>query len=136
MKFTPYLNFNGDCAAAFKFYEKTFKAKIEMMMTHGDSPMAAQTPADWKDKIMHARLVVGDQTLMGSDAPPDHYHKPIGLCVAVGIAEPAEADRVFAALADGGEVQMPIQETFWAKRFGMVTDRFGIPWFVNCETPK
>src|SRR5664279_2528880 len=121
MRFTPYLNFNGDCAEAFKFYAQTFQAKIEMMMTHGDSPMAGQTPADWKDKIMHARLTVGDQMLMGSDAPPENYYKSKGLCVAIGVAEPAEADRVFAALADGGEVQMPIQETFWAKRFGMVT---------------
>jgi PhnB protein len=135
MTINPYLNFNGNCAEAFKFYEKCLGAKILMMMTHGDSPMASQTPPGWKDKIMHARLVVDDQVLMGSDAPPDHFHTPQGFSIAIGAKEPAEADRIFSALSDGGSVSMPIQETFWARRFGMFVDKFGIAWMVNCEKP-
>jgi PhnB protein len=132
MKLNAYLNFNGDCAAAFKFYERCFGGKIAFMQTHGDSPMAGQVPPDWRDKIMHATLQVGDAVLMGSDAPPPHYQKPQGLFVSVGVAMPEEADRVFNALAENGSVQMPIQKTFWSVRFGMLVDRFGIPWMVNC----
>ena len=84
---------------------------------------------------MHARLVVGDRVLMGSDVPPDHHDKPQGFSVSLGIDTPAEAERIFRALAEGGTVQMPLQETFWALRFGTLVDRFGIPWMVNCERP-
>lgn len=86
-------------------------------------------------KILHARLKVGDTTLLASDAPPGSYQKPAGFRVSVQTGTPEEADQAFNALADGGTVQMPIAETFFSKRFGMVTDRFGIPWMVNCEQP-
>jgi PhnB protein len=105
-------------------------------MAYGGSPMAEHVPAEWRDKVMHASVSIGGQmVLMGSDAPPDRYKAPQGITVSLGIAEPAEADRVFAALAEGGTVTMPIQETFWALRFGMLTDQFGIPWMVNCGKP-
>lgn len=78
-------------------------------------------------------LTVGDDVLMGSDAPPDHYQKPQGFSVSLQIREPAQAERVFHALADEGAVRMPIQQTFWAARFGMLVDRYGIPWMINCE---
>ena len=133
MQLNPYLTFNGQCAAAFKFYEQCLGGKIEAMFTHGNSPMAEQVPPDWRDKIMHARLIVSDKVLMGSDAPPDRYEEPKGFSVSLGIDDPAEAERIFHALAANGTVQMPIQETFWAVRFGMLVDRFGIPWMVNCE---
>jgi PhnB protein len=136
MRFTPYLNFNGNCAEAFKFYAQVFRTEILMTMTYGDSPMADQTPPELKNRIMHVRLGEGENMLMGADAPPEHYHPSKGICVAIGIADPAEAERIFAELSPGGTIQMPIQETFWAKRFGMVTDRFGIPWMVNCEASK
>jgi PhnB protein len=133
MHVNPYLTFDGRCEAAFKFYESCLGGKIVAMIRHGETPVADQTPAPWRDKIIHARLVVGDQILMGSDAPPDRYEPSKGFSVTLGVDDPAEADRVFHALSDGGTVRMPIQKTFWARRFGMLVDRFGIPWMVNCE---
>jgi PhnB protein len=136
MQLNPYLTFNGDCEAAFKFYEQTLGGKIEKMITHGGTPMETQVPADWLNKIMHARLEVGDEALMGSDAPPDRYQRPRGITVSLQTNDPAEAERIFSALAEGGTVNMPLQETFWAIRFGMLVDRYGIPWMVNCEQAK
>jgi len=133
MQIDPYLLFNGNCEEAFKFYEKCFGGKIEGMMTHGASPMAAQVPQEWHNKIIHARLVVDGQVLMGSDAPPQHFQQPQGFSVSIGVKQVAEAERIFQALAENGKVKMPIQQTFWAVRFGMLVDRFGIPWMVSCE---
>ena len=135
MKWNPYLTFGGNCATAFRYYERVLGGKIVMLMTHADMPQSEQnqTPPDWKDLVMHVRLVVGDNVLMGSDAPPDRFNKPQGISVALQIPDPKEAERVFAALADNGTVTMPIQQTFWAVRFGMLVDQFGIPWMVNCE---
>jgi len=133
MQLNPYLVFDGRCEEAFKFYEKALGGKIVAMMPHEGSPMADHVPAQWRAKIMHARLMVGDKVLMGSDAPPDRYEQMKGFYVTLGIDDPADAERIFHALADGGTVQMPIQETFWATRFGMLTDQFGTPWMVNCE---
>jgi PhnB protein len=131
----PYLLFNGQCEAAFKFYERCLGGKLEMMLRHGESPMAQQLPPEWRDRIMHARLVVGDKVLMGSDAPPDHYEEPRGFSVSIGIDDPGKAERIFQAMAEKGTVRMPLQQTFWALRFGMLVDQFGIPWMVNCEEP-
>jgi PhnB protein len=132
MQINPYINFNGQCEAAFKFYEKVLGGKIVGTMTFGGSPMADQAPAGWQEKIMHAALKVDDSLLMGSDAP-DRYVPMQGSYVSIGVKDPAEAERIFHALAENGQVQMPIQETFWAPRFGMLVDRFGISWMVNCE---
>ena len=120
MQMIPYLSFNGKCESAFKFYEKALGGRMIMMMRYGESPAAAQTSPDSRDKIMHARLAVGDALLMGSDAPPQMYEPMQGVSVSLGVEEPGEADRVFAALAENGTVRMPIQETFWALRFGML----------------
>jgi PhnB protein len=90
-------------------------------------------PSEWRDKIIHARMTVGDSVLMASDAPPDHYEEPKGFSVNIQVNDPAEAERIFNALAENGKVQMPIAETFWALRFGMLVDRFGIAWIINCE---
>ena len=90
-------------------------------------------PADWGDKVMHATLTFGDQVLMGADAPPSRYAKPQGLTISVGLSDPAEGERIFKALAEGGAIVMPFGKTFWSPGFGMATDRFGIPWMVNCE---
>jgi PhnB protein len=135
MQINPYLSFNGKCAAAFKFYEKVLGGKILMMMTYGESPMAAQTAPEHKDRIMHARLAVGDMLLMGADAPPQFYRPMEGMVVTIGVDKPEEAEGIFKALSESGTVRMPIQETFWAQRFGMVIDQFGTPWMVNCERP-
>jgi PhnB protein len=128
----PYLMFNGNCAAAFKFYESCFKGKLEMLLTHGEAPQPNQVAPEWRDKIMHARLVVGDSVLMGSDAP-QNYEPMKGFFVSFSVADPSEAERLFNALSDAGTVRLPIQQTFWATRFGMVVDRFGTPWMINCQ---
>ncbi|MHB8735765.1 MAG: VOC family protein [Terriglobales bacterium] len=133
MQLNPYLNFNGQCEAAFKFYERVLGGKVEAMMTHAGTPMEAQVPLEWRNKIMHARMTVGDKVLMGSDAPPEHYEPAKGFSVSLSVADPGEAERVFHALAENGTVRMPIQKTFWSARFGMLVDQFGIPWMVNCD---
>jgi PhnB protein len=132
MELSPYLWFSGNCEEAFKFYEKALNGKIEMMQTHGESPMADKVAPEWRTKIIHVRMIAGDNVLMGSDLPPEHYSAPKGFSVSLGIKEPAEAERIFNLLAAGGQVQMPIGATFWSVKFGMATDRFGIPWMVNC----
>jgi PhnB protein len=132
MKFNTYLAFNGNCGEAFKFYEQCLGGKTEMMKW-GDSPMADQTDAASKDKIMHARLQVGDQTLMGADSPKGMFNGNQGFSVAIHVTDPAEAEKLFNALTQGGKVHMPLGKTFWSPAFGMFIDRFGIPWMVNCE---
>jgi PhnB protein len=134
MQLNPYLVFDGRCEQAFKFYAKVLHGEIAAMLPHEGTPAEAHVPAEWKKKIMHARLTVGGQVLMGSDAPPDRYDGGMkGFSVTLGVDEPKEADRIFNALAEKGKVTMPIQETFWARRFGMLTDQFGTPWMINCE---
>ena len=132
MQLNPHLSFNGQCQKAFKFYQQCLGGNIQTMMTHGDSPMADQVPSEWRDKILHATLIVGETALMGADVPPDSYKEPGGFSITIQINDPADAERIFGALSEGGTVTMPLQETFWAARFGMVVDRFGIPWMVNC----
>ena len=133
MQMNPYLLFNGQCEEAFKFYEKCFGGKIVAMLPHEGAPGAEHLPAEWRKKIMHAYMVVGDQALMGSDPPPQYYQEPKGFSVSLMVKQLAEAESVFHALAEGGQVKMPIQQTFWSPRFGMLVDKFGIPWMVNCE---
>ena len=132
MQINPYLTFNGNCEAAFKFYEKALDGKIEAMMPHTGTPAEEHVPVEWRDKIMHARLIVEGAVLMASDALPDNYQQPKGISVALQLSDPDKAERIFNALSEGGTVQMPIQETFWAVRFGMLKDQFGIPWMINC----
>ena len=132
---TPYLSFNGQCEEAFKFYEKHLGGKISFMMTYGDSPMADQAPPEWKKKIMHVTLTLDDYVLQGADAPPGQYQKPQGFTISLGTDDAQEADRIFKALEEKGVVGMPLQETFWALRFGAITDQFGTPWMINCEKP-
>jgi PhnB protein len=136
MQLNPHLNFNGDCEAAFNFYEKCLDARITFMMPYEGSPVADHVPAAWRNKILHATLKVGDGLLTGADVSPEHYQKPQGFSVTLGIKDPADAERMFHALAENGTVQMPLQETFWALRFGMLVDRFGIPWMINCGKPS
>jgi len=133
MQLNPYLFFTGNCKEAFTFYEKVLGGKIIGMMTHKETPAAEHTKPEWQDKIIHARMTFGDQVLMASDAPPEHHRPMQGFSVSLTVQEPAEADRIFKAFSEGGQVTMPIQETFWAHRFGMLVDRFGTPWMINCE---
>jgi len=130
MKIETYIFFTDQCAEAMKFYQKVLGGKIDNMMTYGESPAGPYNTPDMADKIIHARLVVGDAVLMASDGP--HSETRQGFAVTLQVDTVAEADRLFDALGEGGTVTMPIGETFFSKRFGMLTDRFGIPWMVNC----
>jgi PhnB protein len=135
MKLSTHLGFNGNCDEAMKFYATTFGGTINFTMTWAESPMCDQVGPEFQDKIMHQSLTVGGTLLMGADAPPGRFQTAQGIVVSIAVDTPEDADRVFAALSEGGNITMPIQETFWARRFGMCTDRFGIPWMVNCEKP-
>jgi PhnB protein len=132
MLMNPYLIFNGQCEAAFKFYEKALGGKIESMSTWETSPMSEQVPAEWRGKIIHAQMRIGDMLLFGSDTAPGHYKEPQGFSISLGTKDVAETERIFQELSQNGRVQMAIQKTFWSARFGMLVDQFGIPWMVNC----
>jgi PhnB protein len=136
MQLNPYIMFNGDCKAALDFYSEALGAKVLFVLTYGQTPAAEHTPPELRDKIIHARFSIGGYILMGSDAPPERYDQPKGFSVSIGIDTPEEAERIFAALSDGATIHMPIEETFWAQRFGMLVDKFGIPWMINCEKPS
>ena len=134
MQANVYLFFKGNCEEAFKFYAKATGGTIETMMSHRGTPAEAQTPAEWRDKILYASLKIGNTSIMASDAPPGRQPEETGgFSISLGVDTPAEAERIFAALSDGGVAGMPMQETFFATRFGMVTDRFGISWMVICQ---
>ncbi|HEV3039254.1 MAG TPA: VOC family protein [Candidatus Angelobacter sp.] len=135
MQLFPYLMFNGQCEAVFKFYEECLHGKIAFMMTYENTPIDMQAPPDWRKKISHATLVVGEFTLYGADALPRDYQKPQGFALQLNLNDPVEAERLFTALSKSGTVQMPLQETFWAIRFGVLVDQFGISWHINCDKP-
>ena len=127
-----YLSFNGDCADAMRFYADLLGAKLEALLTYGQMPGGEPVPPEHADKIMHAYLVHPDFALMAGDAMPGvPFDGMKGVMLAITYPTAAEAERIYKALADGGSVQMPLGETFWADRFGMVTDRFGTAWAVN-----
>lgn len=128
-----YLNFDGTCKEAFEFYADVLGGEIEDMMPHRGTPAEDMVADEWADKIMHASMKVAGRRLMASDAPPGRYERPQGFSVSLAISGADEAERIFAALAEGGSVTMPIEKTFWATRFGMLVDRFGTPWMINCE---
>jgi PhnB protein len=133
MQMNPYLSFDGQCEAAFRLYEQCLGGQIGAIFRYGGSPMADQVPADWQDKVMHGSLTVGDQLLMGGDVAPDGYEAPKGFSLSLQLKSTTEAERIFRELSEKGRVVMPLEKTFWAERFGMVVDRFGIPWLINCE---
>ena len=133
MQMSPYLSFKGDCEEAFKFYEQSLGGRPGELFRYGGTPMAEQAPAEWADKIMHGSLTIGDQVLMGADMPPGQYEEPKGISLSLHIKSAADAERTFNDLAKDGTIVMPLEKTFWAARFGMLVDRFGIPWMINCE---
>ena len=136
MRLNPYLIFGGQCADAFRFYAGCLGGHLTMS-TFGDAPGVTTMSPEARARIMHARLTIGDQMLMGSDdGRPDHPYEGVRQCaISITATDAAEAERMFAALAEGGTVTMPIAETFWAVRFGMLLDRFGVPWMVSFERP-
>ena len=131
MQLNPYLFYNDNCEAAFKFYEKVLGAKIEALIRAEEAPADMPATPERKKKIMHGRISIDGQVLMASDAPPEHFRKPQGFSVSLTIKDPAEAERKFNALAEGGSLNMPFGKTFFSKGFGMCFDQFGIPWMVN-----
>lgn len=134
MDLSPHLNFDGQCADAFRFYEQCLGGKISVLMTYGQAPadVTRQIPADARDKVIHAHLDLGGgRALMGCDAPAPRYAKPQGISVSLTFPTAGEAERAFTALAENGKITMPFQKTFWSSGFGMAVDRFGIPWMIN-----
>jgi len=133
MEINPYLSFRGDCEAAFRFYERCLGGELGPIFHYGGTPLARDVPADWSDKVMHGSLRLGGQVLMGGDVAPDRYEVPKGFSLSIQIKSAADAERIFHELARDGDVVVPLEKTFWAERFGMLVDRFGIPWLINCE---
>jgi PhnB protein len=133
MRVSPYLSFKGQCEAAFTFYEQCLGGQLGAIFRYAGTPMADQVPADWQDKVMHSSLAVGELLLMGGDVAPDRYEEPKGFSLSIQIKNTSEAERIFHELASDGRVVLPLEQTFWAERFGMIVDRFGIPWPINCE---
>ena len=133
MKMYTYVNFAGKCAEAFRFYEKHLGATIGMMMTHGQAPDQSKVNADLKDAVLHARLSIGGTELAGADIPNAQPMRSAYLSLSV--ESDAEAERIFSALSDGGEVFIPMAETFFATRFAQLRDRFGLNWVILHERP-
>jgi PhnB protein len=135
MQLNSHLHFSGQCEEAFKYYEKCLGGKIEGLFRHdGASGAEAQkVPEGWRNKIMHASMKIGDQILMGMDAPPEHFQKPQGFHVNIGVKDVAEGKRIFEQLSEKGHVVMPFGPTFWSPGFAMFVDRFGTPWMVNVQ---
>ena len=138
MQINAYLNFEGNCEEAFQLYEKLLGGKIEGIFRYAESPMAGDVPPEFGNKIMHITMSVEHNQIMGSDAPP-HMSDPTPakrFCMSIGLKDEEQAKRLFNGLAEGGSIQMPLQSTFWSAQFGMLVDRFGIPWMINCEAAK
>jgi len=133
MQMSPYLSFNGQCEAAFRFYEQSLGGRLGPIFRYAGTSLAGQVPADWQDKVMHGSVTVGEQVLMGADVTPDRYEAPKGFSLSLQLTSTAEAERIFRELSQDGSIVLPLEQTFWAARFGMVVDRFGVPWLINCE---
>jgi len=136
MKMNPYVSFKGDCEEAFRLYERTLGGRLGEIFRYGGSPMAGTVTPDWADKVMHGSIEIGGQVMMGGDVAPDRYESPRGVSLSLQIANPSEAERIFDDLAREGTVIMPLEKTFWADRFGILVDRFGVSWLINCEASQ
>ncbi len=135
MKLSPYLMFNGQCREAFQFYERCLQGKILYMGTYAEAPDGQAPLCGMPERIMHATLLFNDSTLMASDAPVDQAQPPSSTHLAVEAQSPEHAQTLFASLSEGAKITMPLTETFWAYRFGMLTDKFGVPWMVSAGKP-
>lgn len=136
MRLIPYLSFDGECREAFAFYATALGGRlIGPPMTYGESPMAAQCPEALHDRVMHVQLEADGATLMGADGPAEFAQRSSATCINVDVGSIEEAERIFAALSAGGRIDMAIGESFWALRWGSLTDRYGKPWMVNCMKP-
>jgi PhnB protein len=136
MKLYTYLNFGGNCEQAFRFYEQHLGGKISMMLTHAQQPNADDVPADWKNAILHARIAIGETELLGADVPPERFQPMRSAYLSLLLDSSQEAERVYALLSENGEIFMPLAETFFAFRFAMLRDRFGVSWMILHERPR
>ena len=134
MQMNTYVNFAGTCAEAFRFYEQHLGGTIGMLMTHGEAPDQSRVNPEWKDAVLHARITIGGVELMGADIPNAEPMRSAYLSLSV--EHDTDAERIFSALADGGQVFMPLQETFFASRFGQLRDRYGVNWMILHERPR
>ncbi len=132
MRAAPFLQFDGNCAEAFAFYGECFGNAPAVTMTYGQSPMAEQVSVHHRKRVMYTEVAVGDSIVMGSDVMAG-FTPAAGFHVSVRVESAEAAERVFAALSSGGVITMPMQATFWAPRFGVLKDRFGVPWMVNYQ---
>ena len=135
MQLHTYLNYGGNCEDAFKFYETHLGGRITMLMRHGEQPDATQVPAGWANAVLHARMDLGGTELLGADIPPDRFQPIRSAYLSLTLDSDHEADRVFGLLSDGGQIFMPMQETFYATRFAMLRDRFGTSWMLVHPKP-
>jgi PhnB protein len=136
MRLIPYLQFKGECEAAFRVYEACLDGKITFMMRYAEAPQGERhEAAGWGDKIYHVTLVVEDSMLQGADVTPESYQTPQGFSLSLDLQDAGRGERIFEALAQNGTVKMLLQETSWARRFGMLVDRFGVPWLINVGKP-
>ena len=136
MQITPHISFDGNCKEAFLAYQRILGGTITTLMTYGESPMAAQVDAQWHDRIVHASLKLGEFELAGADALTHDFPKPQGFSIILNLPDLAEGQRIFAALAEGGAVHLPFQATFWSPGFGVLVDRFNVPWEINCAADQ
>ncbi|MFN2635035.1 MAG: VOC family protein [Thermoanaerobaculia bacterium] len=135
MKLYTYLNYGGNCRQAFEFYEKHLGGKITMVTTHGEVPAANEVPPDWKNAVLHARIELGGTTVMGADIPPERFQPMRSAYLSLLLDSDKEAERIYKLLSEGGEIFMPMEETFFAHRFAMLRDRFGTSWMLLHEKP-
>jgi PhnB protein len=133
MTMTTYVNFAGTCTEAFRYYEKHLGGKIGMMMTHGELPDQRSVRPEWRDAVLHGRMMLGETELWAADIPTAQPMRSAYL--SLDVDSDAEAERIFSVLSDGGRVLMPMQDTFFASRFGQVQDRFGINWMILHTRP-
>jgi len=139
MKLNTYLNFGGNCQQALRFYEQHLGGKITMMLTFAEAPPSQQAienvPPGWEKAIMHARIAIAGTELMASDAPPDRFQPMRSVYLSLGVDSAAEAERIYALLTEGGQIFMPMQETFFAHHFAMLRDKFGTSWMIIHARP-
>jgi PhnB protein len=136
MQLHTYLNYGGNCEQAFRFYEEHLGGKVTFLMRHGEAPSPGRLPENWKDAVLHAQMELGGTRLMGADIPPDRF-KPIrSAYLSLTVESDREAERVYALLSDGGQIFMPMEETFFASRFAMLRDKFGTSWMIQRPRPR
>jgi len=136
MRLLTYLNYGGNCAEAFRFYEQHLGGKITMMMKHGEAPDQSQVRPEWKDAVLHARMTIGGTELLAADIPPDRFQPMRSAYLTLTLDSSEEAERTYALLSDGGQIFMKMEETFFAHRFAMLRDRFGTSWMLLHERPR